>query len=73
MGQCKHDKLCFMGVPEGKKKGVKTVFEETMAKTNLKKVKDIWVQETQRVPNKMNPNRPTPKLNWKNERKREDF
>ena len=28
---------------------------------NLKKEKDIQVQEAQRVPNKMNPNRPTPR------------
>ena len=28
---------------------------------NLKKETDIHVQEAQRVPNKMNPNRPTPR------------
>ena len=28
---------------------------------NLKKETDIQVQEAQRVPNKMNPNRPTPR------------
>ena len=28
---------------------------------NLKKETDIQVQESQRVPNKMNPNRPTPR------------
>ena len=28
--------------------------------TNLKKERDIHIQEAQRAPNKLNPNRPTP-------------
>ena len=28
---------------------------------NLKKEKDIQIQESQRAPNKLNPNRPTPR------------
>ena len=52
-------------IPGGKEreKGIKSVFEEIMAKNfpNLKKETDIQVPEAQRVPNKMNPNRPTPR------------
>ena len=46
-----------------KRKGIKNVFEEIMAENfpNLKKETDIQVQEAQRVPNKMNLNRPTPR------------
>ena len=46
-----------------KEQGIKNVFEEIMTEncTNLKKETDIQVQEEQRVPNKMNPNRPTPR------------
>ena len=42
-------------------KGIENVFEEIIAENfpNLKKETDIQVQEAQRVPNKMNPNRPT--------------
>ena len=54
-----------IGVPEVEKrekreKG-KNVFDKIMAENfpNLKKKTDIQVQEAQRVPNKMNPNRPT--------------
>ena len=43
-------------------KGVKNVFKEIMAENfpNLKET-DIQVKEPQRVSNKMNPNRPTPR------------
>ena len=39
------------------------MLEKIMAENfpNLKKERDIQVQETQRVPNKMNPNRPIPR------------
>ena len=45
-----------------KEKGVKNVFEEMMPENfpNLKKEKDIQVQEAQKVPNRINPKRPTP-------------
>ena len=50
-------------MPEGEKreKGIKNVFEEMMAEKfpNFKKEIDIQVQEVQKVPNKINPNRPT--------------
>ncbi len=54
-----------MGVPEGEErtKGIEKVFEEIMTENfpNLKKESDIQVQEAQRVPNKKNPNRNTPR------------
>ena len=42
---------------------MKNVFGEIMAENfpNLKKETDIKVQKAQRVSNKMNPNRPTPR------------
>ena len=42
---------------------VKNVFNEIMAKkfSRLKKETDFQVQEARRVPNKKNPNRPTPR------------
>ena len=55
--------LCIIGIPEGedREKGIENVFEEIMSENfpNLKKETDIQLQEAQRVPNKMNPNRPT--------------
>ena len=46
-----------------REKRTENVFEEIMAENfpNLKKETDIQVQETQRVPNKMNQNRQTPR------------
>ena len=45
-----------------RKRGIKNVFEEIMTENfpNLKKETDIQIQEAWRVPNKMNPKRPTP-------------
>ena len=55
----------MIGIPEGegREKWIKNIFEEIMAENfpNLKKETDTQVQETQRVPNKMNPNTPTPR------------
>ena len=52
------------GTSEGeeREKGIENVFEEIMAENfpNLKKETDIQIQEAWRVPNKMNPKRPTP-------------
>ena len=44
-------------------KGVENVFDEIMAENfpKPKKETDFQVQKAQRVPNKMNPNRPTPR------------
>ena len=53
----------MVGIPKGEErgKGIENVFEEIMAEKfpNLKKETDMQVQEAQRVPNKINPNRPT--------------
>ena len=47
----------FRGPRRRKEKGVERVFDEIMAEN----FPDIQVQEAQRVPNKMNPKRPTPR------------
>ena len=56
--------LCVIGIPEGeeREKGIENVFEEIMSK-NIPKLRktDIRIQESQRAPNKLNPNRPTPR------------
>ena len=61
----KHINFRIIGVPEGekRKKRIKNVFDEIMAENFpiLKKEADIYVQEAQRVPNKMKPNRSIPK------------
>ena len=54
----------MIGVLEGEReRGVKNVFDEIMAENvpNLKKEADKQVQEVQRVPDEINPNRPTPR------------
>ena len=60
----KHDKFCIIGDPEGKdrEKIIKNISEVILVEyfPNLKKETDIQVQEVQRVPNKMNPNKLTP-------------
>ena len=51
------------GIPEKEKeKGIETIFEEIMSEnfTNLKAT-DIKKQDAPRAPNKVNPNRPTPR------------
>ena len=56
--------LCIAGILEGEErdKGIEKVFEEIVAKNvpNLKKETYMMIQETQRAPNKMNPNKHTP-------------
>ena len=53
----------IIGIPEGqeREKGIENIFEGTMAENfpNLEKETDTQVQEAQRFPNKVNPNRPT--------------
>ena len=53
----------IIGVPEGEKRRESNIFDEIMAEKfpMLKKETDIQVEEAQRIPNKMNPNRPTPR------------
>ena len=52
----------MIGIPEGvqKDKGVENIYEEIIA-GNFPNLKDteFKIQETQRAPNKLNPNRPT--------------
>ena len=56
--------LHIIEIPEGEEneKGIENIFEEIMAENfqNLKET-GIKTQETQRAPNKLNPNRPTPR------------
>ena len=53
--------LHIIGIPEGegKEKGIENIFEEIMSEnvTNLKET-DIRIQEAQKAPKKLNPNRP---------------
>ena len=62
----KQANLHMIGIPEGeeKEKGIENVFEEIIAGNfpNLKDT-DFKIQEAQRAPNKLNPNRPTPRHN----------
>ena len=57
----KHANLRITGIPEGeeREKGIEDAMAENFP--NLKKITDIQVQEAQRVQNKINPNRPTPR------------
>ena len=52
-----------MGIPEGEesKQGIENLFEEIMTKnlSNLVKEKDTQVHKAQRIPNNLNPKRPT--------------
>ena len=59
----KQPNLHIIRIPEGEKKKekwIEDIFEEIMAEKfpNLKEI-DINIQEAQRVPNKLNPNKPT--------------
>uniref|UniRef100_A0A8D1EFD6 L1 transposable element RRM domain-containing protein n=2 Tax=Sus scrofa TaxID=9823 RepID=A0A8D1EFD6_PIG len=60
----KQASLYIIGIPEGKEKekGIENTFEDIMAENfpNLKGA-DIKIQEAQRAPNKLNPNRSTPR------------
>ena len=61
----KHNNIYIVGIPQGEEseQGIKNLFEEIMAENFLNLVKeiDIQVQEAQRVPNKMNPKKATPR------------
>ena len=60
----KRANLRIIGIPEGieKDKGMENIFEEIIDR-NFPNLKDTGfkIQEAQRVPNKLNPNRPTPR------------
>ena len=59
----KCNNICIIGIPEGeeKEKGIENLFEKVMMENfpNLKREKVTQIQETQKVPNKRNPKRPT--------------
>ena len=63
MGNMKQNNIHIMGIPEEEEseQGIKNPSEEIMTEKfpNLVKEKDTKVQEAQRVPNKLNPKRPT--------------
>ena len=59
----KRNNICIIGIPEGKKgeQGIENLFEKVMMENfpNLMREKVTQIQETQRVPIKRNPKRPT--------------
>ena len=61
----KHTNIRIIGVPEGEKEEqeIENLFEKIMKENfpNLVKETDIKVQEVQRIPNKTNPKRTTPR------------
>ena len=60
----KRNNICIIGIPEGKEEqGIENQFEKVMMENfpNLRREKVTQIQETQRVPSKRNPKRPTAK------------
>ena len=61
----KCNNICIMGIPEGEEseQRIENLFKEIMTKNfpNLVKETVNHVQEAQRVPNKLDPKRPTPR------------
>ena len=59
----KHSNICIIGIPEGEEEeqGIENLFEKVMMENfpNLRREKVTQIQETQRVPSKRNPKRPT--------------
>ena len=59
----KLNNICIIGIPEGveEEQGIENLFEIVMMENfpNLRREKVTQIQETQRVPNKRNPKRPT--------------
>ena len=59
----KHNNIRIIGIPEGEEKeqGIENLFEKVMMENfpNLMRQKVTQIQETQRVPSKRNPKRPT--------------
>ena len=55
----KRNNICIIGIPEGEEE--ENLFEKVMMENfpNLLREKVTQIQETQRVPSKKNPNRPT--------------
>ena len=59
----KHTNIDIIGVSEGEEKGSEKIFEEIIAEnfSNMEKEVVNQVQETQRVPGRINPRRNTPR------------
>ena len=59
----KRNNICIIGIPEGEEEeqGIENLFEKVMMENfpNLMREKVTQIQETQRVPSKKNPKRPT--------------
>ena len=59
----KHNNIRTIGIPEGEEEeqGIENLFEKVMMENfpNLRREKVTHIQETQRVPSKRNPKRPT--------------
>ena len=59
----KRNNICIIGIPEGEEEeqGIENLFEKVMMEDfpNVMREKVTQIQETQRVPNKRNPKRPT--------------
>ena len=59
----KHNNIHIIGIPEGEEgeQGIENLFEKVMMENfpNVRREKVTQIQETQRVPNKRNPKRPT--------------
>ena len=59
----KHSNIHMIGIPEGEEEdqGIENLFEKVMMENfpNLMREKVIQIQETQTVPSKRNPKRPT--------------
>ena len=58
----KYNNIRIIGIPEGEEEqGIENLFEKIMMENfpNLMREKVTQIQETQRVPNKRNPKRPT--------------
>ena len=59
----KHNNIHIIGIPEGEeeKQGIENLFEKVMMENfpNLRRGKVTQIQDTQRVPSKRNPKRPT--------------
>ena len=59
----KHNNICIIGIPEGEEEeqGIENLFEKVMMENfpNLMREKVRQIQESQKVPIKRNPKRPT--------------
>ena len=59
----KHNNILIIGIPEGEEdeQGIENLFDKVMMENfpNLMREKVTQLQETQRVPSKRNPKRPT--------------